>query len=80
MTGPEHYREAEGLLARITDRDVLTEEVVATMAVAQVHATLALAAQNVPPPVIVHVEGDVKPEQLRRLINEASRSAARTSP
>jgi hypothetical protein len=40
MTGPEHYAEAERLLRIATDEDHLPE----TMAAAQVHATLALAA------------------------------------
>ena len=45
MTGPEHYREAELLLAQITDRgEMPTEVVTATCQAAQVHATLALAA------------------------------------
>jgi hypothetical protein len=45
MTGPEHYKEAEEILARAKadlgdDRPLITLAV----AVAQVHATLALAA------------------------------------
>jgi hypothetical protein len=40
MTGPDHYRLAEALLA---DRGVLDEVLVG---VAQAHATLALAAAN----------------------------------
>jgi hypothetical protein len=44
MTGPEHYREAERLLNLITPQpDVI--------AVAQVHAALALAAAAVTEPV-----------------------------
>lgn len=44
MTGPEHYREAEGLLDALQELrhdDLARTEVVAR---AQVHATLALAA------------------------------------
>lgn len=52
MTGPEHYREAELLVAQAEaellvaqakDRELPTEIVRAYSAVAQVHATLALA-------------------------------------
>jgi hypothetical protein len=42
MNGPQHYVEAERLLANLTDLDA--EEVQAEATVAQVHATLALAA------------------------------------
>lgn len=44
MTGPEHYRRAEQVLAQVEDRDVSAAEVAAFTAVAQVHATLAHAA------------------------------------
>ncbi|MDX5526144.1 hypothetical protein PV677_36355 [Streptomyces sp. DE06-01C] len=45
MTGPEHYREAEQLLAKL---DLCSREAEAkVIAEAQVHATLALAASNV---------------------------------
>ncbi len=44
MTGAEHYREAEQVLAQVKDRDVSAAEVAAYTAVAQVHATLALTA------------------------------------
>lgn len=57
MTGPEHYREAERLLARLADEDVMQDAkdtgisadafavvLSHTVAEAQVHATLALAA------------------------------------
>ena len=44
MTGPEHYAEAERLLAFIEDAELATEVVIAEAAIAQVHATLALAA------------------------------------
>jgi len=40
MTGPEHYRAAEGLLATPADPAVLKD----VLAAAQVHATLAHAA------------------------------------
>lgn len=43
MTGPEHYREAEALLDEVSgpDDDFTRDE---RIAMAQVHATLALAA------------------------------------
>lgn len=48
MNGPEHYREAERLISDATDNDgdisATDEFVTATLAAAQVHATLALAA------------------------------------
>jgi hypothetical protein len=48
MTGLEHYREAERLLRTVAEDDVLRKlpigEFRAIAAVAQVHATLALAA------------------------------------
>ncbi|MFF7829771.1 hypothetical protein ACFZCM_31600 [Streptomyces rochei] len=49
MTGPEHYREAERLLSVATSSDQTTyegenPEADRTIAEAQVHATLALAA------------------------------------
>jgi hypothetical protein len=47
MTGPEHYREAEQVIAQVKNRDVTGDEVAAYAAVAQVHATLALAAATV---------------------------------
>ena len=42
MTGPEHYRRAEALVAKGTDDP--TERGANRVAAAQVHATLALAA------------------------------------
>jgi hypothetical protein len=55
MTGPEHYREAEWLLQGSTDvnkydpphRVVAADASPEVIAVAQVHATLALAAATV---------------------------------
>lgn len=46
MNGPEHYREAERLLeqARVDARDPVRKYAENVIAVAQVHATLALAA------------------------------------
>lgn len=45
MTGAEHYREAEDMLAFIErDRDLTTNQRSEIAARAQVHATLALAA------------------------------------
>lgn len=44
MTGPEHYTEAEHLLASLGDYTDDREDETNTVALAQVHATLALAA------------------------------------
>lgn len=49
MNGPEHYAAAEELLARVSDRDVEIHLGNATIAAAQVHATLALAAAQAEP-------------------------------
>lgn len=57
MTGPEHYREAERLIADVTDEDGTTPAAemyragwaAETIAIAQVHATLALAAATAHP-------------------------------
>jgi len=43
-TGPEHYRNAEQLLAQTESPSWHAEDSPATLAEAQVHATLALAA------------------------------------
>lgn len=44
MTGTEHYREAERLLADAQHSEFITgPEIMAMLAAAQVHATLALA-------------------------------------
>lgn len=48
MNGPDHYREAERLIARLTgivlNNDGSSPEATFMLAEAQVHATLALAA------------------------------------
>lgn len=44
MTGPEHYRTAERLIAALRDVPLGSEKESALLAEAQVHATLALAA------------------------------------
>jgi hypothetical protein len=46
MTGPEHYKEAENILARAADADPdsANDDVRMLVEFAQVHATLALAA------------------------------------
>ncbi|WP_101784262.1 hypothetical protein [Nonomuraea indica] len=45
MTGPEHYREAERLIGAVTHRGLLEPgDHSGVLALAQVHATLALAA------------------------------------
>ena len=43
MTGPEHYAEAQAILDEVHG-DETTDKVIACAALAQVHATLALAA------------------------------------
>lgn len=43
-TGAEHYRAAENLAFSVTGRDLNTQSVIAAATLAQVHATLALAA------------------------------------
>lgn len=59
MNGPEHYREAERLIATIPDQTATAERmnlrestlvaaIANTVALAQVHATLALAAATGP--------------------------------
>ena len=51
MSGPQHYREAERLLAesmRPDSYDYPAERANRYIAAAQVHATLALAAANMP--------------------------------
>jgi hypothetical protein len=44
VTGPEHYAEAEAILAQVKDRDVPAEVAQTYAAVAQVHAGLAIGA------------------------------------
>ncbi len=44
MTGPEHFTRAEQLLREVRDGHQEGTDVVAILAAAQVHATLALAA------------------------------------
>jgi hypothetical protein len=44
MTGPEHYQEAERLLAEAVGNSASMGQLAAVTATAQVHATLALAA------------------------------------
>lgn len=62
MTGPQHYREAERLLAQAVDRQDGTPSYEAgtenhwheaTIAAAQVHATLALAAATAFPSEVI---------------------------
>lgn len=43
MTGPQHYREAEQLLAQAAEAEVGSDIERYALAAAQVHATLALA-------------------------------------
>lgn len=44
MTGPEHYAEAQTILSQVKNRDLPAEVIMAHAQIAQVHATLALAA------------------------------------
>lgn len=61
MTGPEHYREAERLLADAargadTGPVYFLDDAAPTLAAAQVHATLALAAAVVDGPAVMRPE------------------------
>jgi outer membrane biogenesis lipoprotein LolB len=47
VTGPEHYAEAERLLAEVTGVDVPVAQATAIFAAAQVHADLAQVAATV---------------------------------
>ena len=47
MTGPEHYREAEGMLAEAARLPTEHTDLAMILAEAQVHATLAQAAATV---------------------------------
>jgi hypothetical protein len=67
VTGAEHYRAAEELLASVTNVTVPAVQGQGVLAAAQVHATLALAASTV----------DV--QKVGRAINEAVREARRSS-
>ena len=64
MSGPGHYRESERLLASTQDSDgeVASDDVTLaisnTLAAAQVHATLALAAATAYPAVREYWGGD----------------------
>jgi hypothetical protein len=57
VTGPEHYQEAETILAAISGRNLPSAQAMANVAAAQVHAGLATAAalaltlalRNLPP-------------------------------
>lgn len=52
MTGPEHYLEAERILAefpQLAERQITPAGAAVLMAEAQVHATLALAASHSEP-------------------------------
>lgn len=60
MTGPEHYAEAERLIADVVEGDgtpsLYANEtpgwIACTIAIAQVHATLALAAATAYPTIV----------------------------
>jgi hypothetical protein len=54
MSGPAHYREAERLLAWLDATGDDEDQVVETLAAAQVHATLALAAATAYPAMRVY--------------------------
>ena len=79
-TGPEHYREAEvqaEQAAREIDKGYTG---MASLGLAQVHATLALAAkQDNQPAIIVSVSGEMTPAdvaRLKRAISDAQGSAS----
>lgn len=48
MTGPEHYQKAEDLINELLDKSLPPDVVMAWLARAQVHATLALTAAWAP--------------------------------
>lgn len=48
MTGPGHYKRAEELINELLDKSLPPETVMAWLARAQVHATLALTAATAP--------------------------------
>jgi hypothetical protein len=49
MTGPEHYKEAERIIAQAMNQELPVATISAIAATAQVHATLALAAASAMP-------------------------------
>ena len=53
MTGPEHYREAERLIAEIPRAGLPHEDIAMIQQAAQVHATLAVAAAFVDGPAVM---------------------------
>lgn len=77
MNGDEHYREAEAMLIRFDDGGGEDD-----LVIAQVHATLALAAamrdQATPPHTIVKFTGDVDArtaEKVKRALADAMKTA-----
>ena len=54
MTGPDHFRASERLLGR-TVKELDAEQCALTLAEAQVHATLALAAATAYPAIWEHL-------------------------
>jgi len=68
MNGPEHYRKAESLVAGARkfaeEHTDAVDKVRATLACAQVHATLALAAATAYPAVVTYT-GDERGEESR---------------
>jgi hypothetical protein len=71
VTGPEHYAEAEYLMAEVMNRPTPAAEIMAAAALAQVHATLAL--------VDAVRRSGVDGKEIGRAINEAARTGVRRS-
>lgn len=67
MTGPEHYRDAEYLLAKLPDHGTNPDtglDRAETLTAAQVHATLALAAATAAAQATAY-DGDERHERSR---------------
>jgi hypothetical protein len=82
VTGPEHYREAERLIDSaggfMTEGDTPAHD--RCIATAQVHATLALAAQRADvPTVVVHVDGKIGSGEQARAMAKQIATAMRTA-
>lgn len=79
MDGPSHFRNAEEWLTeaerwlRNSDDDLTVSGVRAAADLAQVHATLALAAEK-RKPLVMLIEGGITPAELEH-VTEAIRAA-----
>ena len=86
MTGPEHYRAAEALLSGVTsDRRLGPEGQERCLALAQAHATLALAAEGRDPhggctTIAEHQELQRQVEQLTDLVGRLAAMVTGRAP